>query len=69
MHAPMNIIEADNSPVKRMPHLSRMMPATMRKPNTLTMYSLAAYVPNTSGVQPYWFSTSDCKGDIMSTNM
>ncbi len=40
--APTNISEADSVPVKRTPILSRMMPATIRKPNTLRMYSEAA---------------------------
>jgi hypothetical protein len=42
MSAPMNIIEAESTPVKRTPILSRITPAMMRKPRTLTMYSDAA---------------------------
>lgn len=40
--APTSIMDADNSPVKRMPVLSRITPAMMRKPQTFTMYSDAA---------------------------
>ena len=40
--APMNIIEAESIPVKRTPILSRMIPARIRKPQTLRMYSALA---------------------------
>ena len=42
MTAPPSIMEAESTPVKRTPILSRMTPAMMRKPNTLRMYSEAA---------------------------
>ena len=54
--APANIMLADSSPVKRTPILSRITPAMMRKPQTLRMYSEAAYVPKISGVHPRWLS-------------
>ena len=54
--APINIIEADNTPVKRTPILSRMTPAMMRNPSTFTIYSDAAYVPKVSGPHPFSLS-------------
>ncbi len=42
MQAPTNITDADSTPVKRTPILSRMIPAMMRKPNTLSIYSAPA---------------------------
>jgi hypothetical protein len=43
MHAPITISEADSRPVKRMPILSRIIPAKMRKKQkTLRKYSLEA---------------------------
>lgn len=42
IHAPANISEAESVPVKRTPILSSMMPAKMRKPNTLSIYSAPA---------------------------
>ena len=50
--APTNIIDADKVPVKRIPILSRMIPARIRKPQTFSRYSALAYLPKTSGVQP-----------------
>ena len=69
MLAPMNIRDAESTPVKRMPILSRMMPARIRNPMTLKMISELPYMPKTSGVQPRWASIMLCSGDIMSTNM
>ena len=40
--APMNIREADKVPVKRIPHLSSIIPAIIRNPHTLRIYSPAA---------------------------
>ena len=45
--APNTIRLADKRPVKRTPILSRIIPAKMRKPNTQSIYSAAAYVPKT----------------------
>ena len=42
MKAPITIRLAESRPVKRTPILSRMIPAMMRKPNTLSRYSPAA---------------------------
>ena len=42
MIAPPTMRDADRVPVKRTPILSRMMPAMMRNPQTLRMYSDAA---------------------------
>jgi len=50
MLAPMNIRDAESTPVKRMPILSRMMPARIRNPKTLKMNSELPYMPKTSGV-------------------
>ena len=47
IEAPKTIKPAESSPVKRTPILSRIIPAKMRKPNTQSMYSADAYVPNT----------------------
>ena len=69
MAAPTTIRLALRTPVKRMPILSRMMPARMRKPHTLRMYSDAAYVPKVPLDQPLALSTRDFSGDITSTNM
>ena len=45
--APRTINDADNKPVKRIPILSRITPAKIKKKqNTLRKYSEAAYVPN-----------------------
>ena len=46
-----------------------MIPARIRNPQTLRMYSDAAYVPKTELSQPLADSTSDWRGDITSTNM
>ena len=67
--APANIMEAERIPVKRIPILSRITPAMIRKPQTLRIYSALAYVPKISGVQPRWFSTRAWSGDMTSTNM
>ena len=61
--------EAERMPVNLIPVLSRMIPAMMRKPHTLRMYSDAAYVPNTPLSQPLWLSMRDLSGDMTSTNM
>ncbi len=42
MQAPKSISEAESTPVRRTPILSRIIPAKIRKPHTLRMYSLAA---------------------------
>ena len=42
MAAPITMSDAERVPVKRMPILSRMIPATIRKPQTFRMYSEAA---------------------------
>ena len=42
MLAPITISEAESTPVKRMPILSRIIPARIRKPHTLRIYSDAA---------------------------
>ncbi len=65
----MNISEADSWPVNRTPILSRMMPARIRNPKTLSMNSELPYMPNTSGVHPRCASIMLCSGDIRSTNM
>ena len=67
--APMTMSDAESVPVKRTPILSSMMPASMRKPQTLSMYSDAAYVPNVPDVQPRCDSMRVWSGDITSTNM
>ena len=59
MAAPATIREVDRIPVKRTPILSRMIPARIRKPNTLSMYSEAAYVPNTELSHPLEDSMRD----------
>ncbi len=69
MDAPSTMSDAESIPVKRVPILSRMMPAIMRKPNTFRIYSEAAYVPNTVLSQFLDCSTRDFRGDITSTNM
>ena len=67
--APTTMRDVERIPVKRTPILSRMMPARIRKPQTLRMYSDAAYVPNTDPFHPLVFSMSDWRGDITSTNI
>ena len=57
--APITMSEVERIPVKRTPILSRMIPARMRNPQTLRMYSEAAYVPKTELSQPLADSTSD----------
>ena len=42
MVAPITMSDVERMPVKRTPILSRMIPARMRNPNTLSMYSDAA---------------------------
>ncbi len=42
MHAPATISDAERVPVKRTPILSRMIPARIRNPNTLSIYSAPA---------------------------
>ena len=42
MQAPATISEVDRMPVKRTPILSSMIPASIRKPQTLSMYSALA---------------------------
>ena len=69
IEAPITINDVDNIPVNLIPHLSRMIPARIRKPHTLRMYSEAAYVPKTPLSQPLSDSISDCNGDITSTNI
>ena len=67
--APRTMIAADRTPENLTPSLSRITPAMMRKPQTLRMYSDAAYVPNTLLFHPRLLSTSDFSGDITSTNI
>ena len=67
--APVTMSDAESTPVKRMPILSRMIPAIIRKPHTFRIYSDAAYVPNTPLSQPLSLSIRDFRGDITSTNM
>ena len=69
MAAPATIRLADSTPEKRTPSLSRITPAIIRNPHTLSMYSDAAYVPNTLLFQPNSLSTRDLRGLITSTNM
>ena len=69
MAAPATIRPADSMPEKRTPSLSSITPARMRKPQTLSMYSDAAYLPNTLLFQPRSLSTSDLSGLITSTNI
>ena len=70
MTAPPTIREAESSPVKRTPILSRMIPAKIRKKqNTFRKNSEAAYVPNTVLSHLSFSSTRDLRGDITSTNM
>ena len=70
MDAPITIMDADSSPVKRMPILSRIMPANIRKKkNTFRKYSEAAYVPKDALSQCSFSSKRDFRGDITSTNM
>ena len=57
--APATIREVERIPVKRTPILSRMIPARMRNPQTLRIYSDAAYVPNTELSHPLADSTRD----------
>ena len=67
--APSTIREAERVPVKRIPILSRMIPARIRKPHTFRIYSDAAYVPNAPLSQPLADSIRDFRGDITSTNI
>ena len=67
--APATISPAESTPEKRTPSLSRMTPAMIRKPHTFSIYSDAAYFPNTPLSQPRLVSTSDFSGDITSTNI
>ena len=70
MTAPPTIRDAERSPVKRTPILSRMIPAKIRKKqNTFRKNSEAAYVPNTVLSHLSFSSTSDLRGDMTSTNM
>ena len=67
--APKTISPAERIPENRTPSLSRMIPARIRNPQTLRMYSDAAYFPNTPLSHPSLLSTRDLRGDITSTNI
>ena len=67
--APATIRDAESTPVNLTPILSSMIPAMIRKPQTLKIYSDAAYVPNTVLDHPLSLSIMLLRGDITSTNM
>ena len=67
--APITMSEAESRPVKRTPILSRIIPAIIRKPNTLRRYSPAAYVPKTPWSHPSVSFSKEASGERMSTNI
>lgn len=70
IEAPITITIPDSIPVKRIPILSRIIPAKMRKnANTLRKYSELQNVPYVSADHPLVVSNSVESGESTSTNM
>lgn len=70
MLAPRIIMTADSKAVKRIPNLSRIIPANIRKKTkTFKKYSDPSSVPNAPEFHPRSVSKRVFKGDKTSTNM